>query len=216
MTMRVPFIASPTAGLDAVLRLSAAAAFVVAATLCFKLAQAETRLTYAERFAQICANCHGANGRSEMADVPVLSGQYSMYAITQLFLYRENRRDHAAMVALARGMSDDDLRGYSDHIGQLPAVPAPPAADTDEQRMRTGSQLAYQYKCSFCHGDDMSGGKFIPRIGGQKEEYLRVTLHGFKTGKRPGYTRAMTEALSQVPEKDLDLLAYYIARIESK
>jgi hypothetical protein len=40
---------------------------------------------------------------------------------------------------------------------------------------------------------------------------LRVTLHGFKSGQRPAYTRAMTEALSQVPEAELDLLAYYAA-----
>jgi len=39
-----------------------------------------------------------------------------------------------------------------------------------------------------------------------------MTLHGFRTGKRPGYTQAMTEAVSGIPPEDLDTLAYYVAR----
>ncbi len=52
----------------------------------------------------------------------------------------------------------------------------------------------------------------MPRIGGQREEYLRESLRGFKSGQRPGYTQAMIEAVSQVSVEDLDLLAYYAAR----
>ena len=37
-------------------------------------------------------------------------------------------------------------------------------------------------------------------------------LHGFHEGSRPGYTQAMTEAVSQIPPEDLDTLAYYAAR----
>lgn len=170
--------------------------------------------SYAQRFGAVCASCHGANGRSELPGVPVLAGQYPLYTITQLFLFREARRDNEAMVAVARQMTDADLRGFSDHIGTLPPVPPPaPAAAPDPQRMERGRALAEQHKCTFCHGKDMAGGQQVPRIGGQKEEYLRQTLHGFKSGQRPGYTRAMTEALSQVPEADLDPLAYYIARV---
>ena len=173
--------------------------------------------TYAERFDAVCAACHGASGRSDMPGVPVLAGQYSLYAITQLFLFREGRRDNVAMIALAKQMTDPDLRGFSEYIGTLAPAPAPaPAVPPDAERMRQGQKLAHDYKCSFCHGADLAGGQQVPRIGGQKEEYLSQTLHGFKSGKRPGYTRAMTEALSQVPEADLDLLAYYAANIGAK
>jgi cytochrome c553 len=172
---------------------------------------------YGERFKTVCAACHGANGRSEMPGVPVLAGQPSLYTITQLFLFREGRRTNEAMVALAKPMKDADLRGLSDYIGTLPPVPAPtPAAPPDAARMSKGKALAQQHKCTFCHGDDLSGGQQVPRIGGQKEDYVRSTLHGFKSGDRPGYTRAMTEALSQVPAQDLDLLAYYVANFTGK
>ena len=171
-----------------------------------------TNAVYAKRFSEVCAACHGANGRSEMAGTPVLAGQHSLYAITQLFLFREGRRNNEAMIALAKPMTDADLRGFSDFIGTLaPVLPPAPAAAPDAARMSKGLALAKEHKCLFCHGTALDGGQGVPRIGGQKEEYVRATLKGFKSGERPGYTRAMTEALSQVPVGDLDLLAYYVA-----
>ena len=172
---------------------------------------------YAERFSTVCAACHGANGRSDMPRTPVLAGQHSLYVITQLFLFREGRRNNEAMIALAKSMKDADLRGFSDFIGTLPPVPAPaPAAPPDAARMSKAQALAKEYKCLFCHGTDLAGGQGVPRIGGQKEEYVIATLKGFKSGDRPGYTRAMSEALSQVPVADLDLLAYYVANLTGK
>jgi cytochrome c553 len=64
----------------------------------------------------------------------------------------------------------------------------------------------------FCHGADLGGGQQVPRIAGQHEDYLRTTLRGFQSGARPGYTQAMTSAVSQIPVADLDVLAYYAAR----
>ena len=57
--------------------------------------------------------------------VPVLAGQHAFYAITQLFLFREGRRSDPAMSAVAKGMKDDDLRGFSQYIATLPPLPAP-------------------------------------------------------------------------------------------
>ena len=168
---------------------------------------------YAQRFASLCAACHGANGRSDMPGTPSLAGQHGFYAITQLFLFREGRRSNEAMTAVAKTMKDDDMRGFAAVIDALPAVPpAPPATPADPARMNKARDLARQHKCVFCHGDDLSGGQQVPRIGGQREEYMRETLRGFKSGKRPGYSQAMTEAVSQVSVEELDLLAYYAAR----
>jgi cytochrome c553 len=168
---------------------------------------------YAQKFASVCAACHGANGRSDMAGTPVLAGQPSFYAVTQLFLFREGRRNNEAMTAVAKSMSDTDLRGFSDYIGTLPPVPPPaPAEPPDAARMSKGQALAQQHKCVFCHGADFSGGQQVPRIGGQREDYLKMSLRGFKDHSRPGYTQAMGEAVSQVTVEELDTLAYYLAR----
>ena len=149
-----------------------------------------------------------------MPGVPVIAGNSSLYVITQLFLFREGRRKNQAMVAMAMPMKDADLKGFADYIGTLAAVPAPaPATPPDAALMTKVKAIAEQHKCTYCHGADLAGGQQVPRIGGQKEDYLRQTLHDFKSGERPGYTRAMSEALSQVPLEDLDLLAFYAANI---
>jgi cytochrome c553 len=200
--------ASPAGGQDKARKPGAAASSSAAA------AKAPAPATnYAQRFAAQCATCHGANGRSEMPLTPVLAGQASLYAITQLFLFREGRRSNEAMSAVAKTLTDDDLRGFSDYIGTLPPVPAPPpATPPDPARIEKGRALAAQHKCVFCHGADLEGGQQVPRIAGQREDYLQVSLKGFHSGTRPGYTQAMTAAVSQIPVADLEVLAYYVAR----
>ena len=169
---------------------------------------------YVQRFAAECAACHGANGKSEIPGTPHLAGQHSYYAVTQLFLFREGRRSNEAMTAVAKSMKDADLRGFSDFIGTLPPLPAaPPAAPLDTARMTRGRELAQQQKCLFCHGPDMSGGQQVPRVAGQREEYLRESLQGYRTGKRIGYTPAMIEPSTPLSEEDADTLAYFAAHL---
>ena len=74
---------------------------------------------YAQRFASLCAACHGANGRSETPGTPSLAGQHGFYAITQLFLFREGRRGNEAMTAVAKTMKDGSLLVSDDHAGAI-------------------------------------------------------------------------------------------------
>ena len=200
-------VTSPPAAGQAKARKAGAAASAASA------AGSPVTVSYAERFAGLCAACHGANGRSDMPNMPTLAGQPSFYSITQLFLFREGRRSNEGMTAVAKTLTDDDMRGFADFIGTLPPVAAPPHATApDPTRMANARALATQHKCVFCHGADFSGGQQVPRIAGQREDYLQMSLRGFRSGTRPGYTQAMTAALSQVPLEDLDTLAYYLAR----
>ena len=169
---------------------------------------------YAQKYASNCGVCHGPQGLSALPLTPSLAGQPSFYAITQLFLFREGRRDNALMSAIAKGMSDDDLRGYSDHIGTLPATAlaaASPGAPADPQRQARGAALSAKLHCAGCHGTDLSGGKQVPRLAGQREDYLLHALRGFREGRRVGYTPAMSEALAGVAGAELEDLAYYLA-----
>lgn len=189
------------------------AGLVLAALLAGPAAAQQGAAAYAQRYATVCAACHGANGRSDMPLTPALAGQHSFYAITQLFLFREGRRSNEAMTAIAKTLTDADLRGFSEYIATLPAVPAPPAATPpDAARMAKGQSLAQQHKCFACHGADLSGGQQVPRLAQQREDYLQLTLQEYKSGKRPGYTMAMGEAVGPVAPEDLDTLAYFIAR----
>lgn len=170
---------------------------------------------YAERYAAVCAACHGAKGTSDQALVPSLGGQPSFYAITQLFLFREGRRnDHPlapAMAALAKDMSNDELRGWSEFIATLPAPWPPGPATVDPLRLQRGQALAERHHCLACHGADLGGGRNVPRVAHQREDYLQLALRNFRSGVRVGYTNAMGEALAGLSAQDLDDLAHYLA-----
>lgn len=170
---------------------------------------------YAERFAANCAPCHGPQGTSTQALTPSLGGQPSFYVTTQLFLFREGRRnDHPlapAMAALAKGMSNDDLRGFSDFIATLPPPKPPDKAAADANKLQRGRALAEKHHCLACHGADLSGGRNVARIAHQREDYLLITLTGFRSGVRVGYSNAMAEALAGSSPQDLEDLAHYVA-----
>ena len=165
----------------------------------------------AERFQATCQSCHGEGGVSAMALTPSLAGQPSFYAVTQLFLFREGRRSNAAMSAMAKGMSDSDLRAFSDHIGKLPPPAAPTLDGLLAQRMRRGATLVQEHRCASCHGDDFSGGKQVARLANQREDYLLQTLTEFQSGKRLGYTTAMNETLVGISAESLQDIAYYLS-----
>ena len=160
--------------------------------------------------------CHGADGRGVPNLGPVLAGQPSFYAITQLFLFRAGRRGNEAMSAIAKNFTDDDLRGYSDLIGKLPALPtattAPSTEPVDAARLAQGRLLAQKHHCLSCHGETLTGGPQIPRLAGQQQDYLARALKEFRAGTRLGYTSAMNEALAGLKPEELDTLAYYLAR----
>lgn len=165
---------------------------------------------YGQRLQTVCAACHGPQGRSSTALTPSLAGQPSFYAITQLFLFRDGRRDSAPMTAVARDLSDDDLRGYADAIAALPPPP-PPAEPGDAARIARGQALAQRLHCGSCHGADYAGGQQVPRLAHQREDYLRHALAGFRAGTRLGYTNAMGEALAGLGAAELDDLAHFLA-----
>ena len=168
---------------------------------------------YVQRYAQLCAACHGVDGKGAPNLAPSLAGQHSFYAITQLFLFKNDRRNSVAMNAIIKEFSNDDLRGFSDLIGKFPALSSPSNADTpDPLRMVQGRELANKHQCMSCHGSQLSGAQQVPRLAGQHEDYLKRVLTEFRNGKRLGYTNAMNEALVGLTQDELDTLAYYIAR----
>jgi cytochrome c553 len=169
----------------------------------------------AERFA-VCLACHGSGGVSQLPLTPSLAGQPSFYAITQLFLFREGRRSSEVMTAVAKGMSDADLRAFSELIGKLPPPPPPAATAADPARMARGAALAERFRCVSCHGSDFVGGPQVPRLAGQREDYLAKALTEFRAGTRLGYTSAMTEALAGITADDLAVLASYLAQVSAK
>jgi len=180
--------------------------------LAFALIASSTRAaTLAERAAP-CLACHGEKGQSQTDNTPSLGAQQPPYALIQLFMFREKLRVFEPMNEMAKTLSDDDLRVFSDYLGTLPK-PAPPADAGDPARMQRAQALAQQYHCNACHKPDFAGGDNVPRIANQREDYLAKTLREYKDNSRHGYDATMAEALQPVTPEQIADLAYFLARV---
>src|SRR3982750_2408618 len=95
----------------------------VAALVLVVLATGAHALTYEEKLPS-CLACHGEKGISETSEVPSLAGMPADFTLIQLFLFRQNTRKIEIMNDLAKDMTDDDLRKFSEYFAKL----APPKA----------------------------------------------------------------------------------------
>jgi cytochrome c553 len=159
-----------------------------------------------------CLSCHGEKGQSETENTPSLGGQQAPYALIQLFMFREKLRVFEPMNEMAKAFTDDDLRAFSDFIATLPK-PALRADPGDPARMQRAQALIQQHRCNSCHNTDFSGRDNVPRIAGQREDYLAKTLREYKDNSRHGYDGTMAEVLQPVTVEQIADLAYFLARV---
>ncbi len=172
----------------------------------FALAQVPE--TLAERVAA-CGGCHGADGNSQMRGVPSIAGQPKIFLENQLVLTREGLRGAEVMQNLMRGLSDREIIAIAKHYAALPARSA--GIEVDRALAQRGKQLAEKLRCGICHLKDFSGQQQIPRLAGQREEYLLDTMIAFRDNPRPGGDTQMTAALYGVSNEDIRALAHFLA-----
>jgi len=159
----------------------------------------------------LCLTCHGESGQSENLEVPSLGAQPAPFVLIQLYLFREKQRRVEPMTQAAQGLTDDDLRQFSDFIAKLPA-PKPPQGAPDAARIERGRALAQSHRCGFCHSPDFSGHDNIPRLAAQREDYLVKALREYKSNTRAGYDASMAEVTQPISDSEILDLAYFIAR----
>jgi cytochrome c553 len=183
---------------------------IIAALAIACIATSVSAETIAERAAP-CLACHGEKGQSETENTPSLGAQQAPYALIQLFMFREKLRVFEPMNEMAKALSDDDLRTFSDFLATLPK-PVPPADAGDPARLQRAQALVQQYRCNSCHNTDFSGKDNVPRIADQREDYLAKTLREYKDNSRHGYDASMAEVLQPVTPEQIADLAYFLAR----
>lgn len=67
-----------------------------------------------------CAGCHGANGAGVPIQYPRLAGQHQDYTVAQLATFKSGaRKNSVQMTALAKRMSDEEMKAVADYIAGL-------------------------------------------------------------------------------------------------
>jgi cytochrome c553 len=159
-----------------------------------------------------CLACHGVKGQSAIPEVPSLGGQPVFYLTIQLLMFRDKLRVVEAMNQVMQGFKDDDLRNIAAYLTKLPP-PDPAGGPVDFDRMARARELSEQHRCNFCHQGNYSGAENVPRLAGQREEYVVKALREYKNNTRRGYDASMADVLYLISDEQIQDLAYFLARL---
>lgn len=159
-----------------------------------------------------CLACHGATGRSVISGVPSLGGQPVFYLTVQLLMFREKLRLVEPMNQVMQGVKDEELREMAVRLADLPP-PKPAGGPVNSERMQRAQAVIEQNRCDFCHQKNYSGENNVPRLAGQREDYLVKALQEYKKGSRRGYDASMADVLYSVTDEQIFDVAYFLARL---
>jgi len=184
---------------------------IAALVLICALAVPASSQPFEERLAA-CLACHGEKGVSETSEVPSIAGMPEKFTLIQLYLFRERMRKIEIMNDVAKGMTDDDLRRFSEYFAKLP--PPMPSGDPPDPAIAARAQalIAKNY-CASCHNPDFSGREQMPRLAAQREDYLLKSLRDYKAATRPGYDATMDEVIRPITDADIVDLSHYLSRL---
>lgn len=149
-----------------------------------------------------CSQCHGSSDPI----FPVLHGQQKIYLKKALKHYAKNKRSHARMVSIAKGLSNQEIASVTSYLGSkdfcdIDVVLDPKDGIVEEGELKTSS-------CKSCHGHGFKG-SFGPRLAGQKTDYLIQAIKDYQSRARKGYP-PMTSAVKRLSEEDIGHIAAYL------
>ena len=162
--------------------------------------------------AEMCIACHGEAGISQIPNMPSLAGQPDQLIQWQLVFFRAGTRKNEQMLPIVEQLNNEDIRNLGAYFASLPPPRAKP--DDNPDLSAKGAQAAAGRRCTSCHTDNYAGTKAIPRVAGQREEYLVKALHDYKSGVRSGGgMAAMANVAYSLSEEEIEALAHYLAHL---
>jgi cytochrome c553 len=163
--------------------------------------------------AALCNACHGEGGNSSMAGVPALAGQPENYLVSQMILFREGLRKVPAMNAALANLDEKTIVDLAAYYAKQAPVPAPDATTKRNAALyERGALISRSASCGGCHLPDYRGRENMPRLAGQREDYLASTMIEYRDNRRVGADTTMTGLLYGISDADVKALAHYLAQ----
>jgi cytochrome c553 len=169
-------------------------------------------LCFAQDRIATCKGCHGPDGNSVTAGVPSLAGQPKIFLENQMILFREELRRSPVMTPILAGIKDPEIIQLADHFSRLRAKPVAQGSPRKEL-VEQGRLLGRKLHCNVCHVSNYHGQKQMPRLAGQREEYLNSEMLAYRDGKRSGGDTIMAAALYGVKDGEIRALAHFLSRL---
>jgi cytochrome c553 len=161
------------------------------------------------RKAEACAACHGAGGNPSAPPFPMLAGQTARYLYLQLRDFKEGRRADPQMSPMAAPLSREDMLDLAAYFAaQKPRLGV---FTPDAARAARGKAKADETLCTMCHLGGFIGQNEIPRVAGQRYDYIAKQLRDFKSRRRTNDAGNMTSVARTLSDSDIEDLASYVA-----
>jgi len=160
---------------------------------------------------QTCVACHGERGASPpIPQYPILAGQHYYYLYLQLRDFKSGARKNELMAAFVQPLELDQMKLIATYFSRQSWPTLSHAADPAKVAV---ARIAIDSgECVSCHLGDFRGNSGVPRLAGQRPEYLAKTMLDFKNRVR---TNSPDKAalLATFSAKDLESLADYLGSV---
>jgi cytochrome c553 len=162
-----------------------------------------------EEKTQICAGCHGADGKPVDSTIPTIWGQQAGYIYIQLRDFKRGDRKSDIMQPIASSLERQDMLDIAEFLSQKPwpDLGQPRASkDVSERAVSANRSIG----CTGCHLDHFQGDSTVPRLAGMGRDYLAKQMADFRSRAR-GNNPGMSDLMLATPPDDFAALAEYLA-----
>ncbi|MGA7998141.1 MAG: c-type cytochrome [Bradyrhizobium sp.] len=162
-----------------------------------------------EQKTQVCAGCHGADGKPIDKTIPTIWGQRAGYIYIELRDFKRGDRKSDIMQPIASSLERQDMLDIAEYFSKKPwpDLGQPSAPKDVATRAVTANQ---SIGCTGCHLDHFQGDGTVPRLAGMGRDYLAKQMTDFRSRAR-GNNPGMSDLMLATSPDDLAALAEYLA-----
>ena len=158
---------------------------------------------------EVCAGCHGMDGKPVDKLIPAIWGQQLGYLYIQLRDFKRGDRKNEIMQPIASSMERDEMLAIAEYFSKKPwpdlGQPRAPK-EVATRALRANGSVG----CTGCHLDQFQGDGTVPRLAGMSREYMTKTIDEFRSRAR-GNNPGMSDLMIATDPQDLAALEEYLS-----
>ena len=162
-----------------------------------------------EEKTEVCAGCHGADGKPADKTTPNIWGQQAGYIYIELRDFKRGDRKNEVMQPIASSLERGDMLAIAEYFSKKPwpDLGQPRASkEVATRALRANSSVG----CTGCHLDQFQGDGTVPRLAGMSREYMTKTIDEFRSRAR-GNNPGMSDLMIATDPQDLAALEEYLS-----
>jgi cytochrome c553 len=158
---------------------------------------------------QVCAGCHGEDGKPIDKTIPTIWGQQAGYIYIQLRDFKRGDRKSEIMQPIVSSLERDDMLAIADYFSKKPWPDLGQPRAPKDVAARAQSANA-SVGCTGCHLERFQGDGTVPRLAGMGRDYLAKTIADFRSRAR-GNNPGMSDLMLATSPDDLAALTEYLS-----